>query len=77
MSLTQIDRAKEYGNRIKALKYLLSTQKFDNKDIGDPQAFPDANQILKIIRTGSESRQRWEMVEEANRSFNIGGSIRF
>lgn len=43
MSQAQADRTKEYGNRIKARKYLLSIQKFGDNDTGDPLNLPDTN----------------------------------
>lgn len=52
MKKGQIERAKHYGKRIKNMKYLLSIQKFADKDVDDPRNFPYAKRVFTVIRIG-------------------------
>lgn len=46
----QVERAKNYGNRIHVLKHLLAMQMLGDEDIEDPRNFPEAK---RVIRTSS------------------------
>lgn len=53
---SQVERAKNYGDRIHAVKHLLAMQKLGDNDIEDPRNFPEDQRVLTVIRTGSGSR---------------------
>lgn len=58
----RVEGNRNYGNRIKQLKYLLFIRKYGDKD---------QKKNFMIIRTGLGARQTWGMVEEAIKSFQI------
>lgn len=51
VSSRQAEREKHYRNLIKDLKYLLSVQKFRDKDLEDPRYILDVKRILSFHGT--------------------------
>lgn len=49
ISLTQAERARNYGNRIKELRYLLSVRQYANKVIEVTNNIPTAQNVLTVI----------------------------
>lgn len=64
-----------YENRIENLRYLLPVKQFGDKDIEDPQNFPDAQRVLTVFRIGSGVRQAWAMLDKAIISFKMSPPI--
>lgn len=64
-----IERTKTFGRRASDLKFLLAMKKCGEKDLEDPTNFPHAKMILSVIRIGLRSQQAWDMIEEAEKTF--------
>lgn len=56
MYSSQAECAKDYGNRIKDLRYLFFVQSFGDKDLEVPRNFPSAERILTVTKIDSEAR---------------------
>lgn len=72
---SQMERAKNYENRIHALKQLLAMQVYDDIDKENPRNYLDAKRVITVIRTDSGSQQTWAMVEEAVKGLDITLSL--
>lgn len=68
---SQVERANNYGDRIHAVKHLLAMQKLGDKDTEDLRNFPGVHRVLTVIRTGSGSRDTWEMVKEVIKGIEL------
>lgn len=71
VSLELVERAQEFRQRIKNLKYLLSIQKYEDLYLEDIISFINAHRVLTVIRISVGTWQTWGMVVKANKNFTF------